>query len=168
MLQKIILYRLSFIITALLLLGIACNNPPTRPKNNQRIIPSNTQQADTFVIAKKSPIVLLFDSLGLVDIQSIDSSIFVELKYATTDNFTGKVLYTGLHQAYFQLDVAIKLSNAQQYLRKQHPEFRLLVYDAARPLHIQYALWESVKETPLSRYVANPEKTGPPMHILGF
>jgi D-alanyl-D-alanine dipeptidase len=31
--------------------------------------------------------------LGLVDVAALDASIVSDLKYATTDNFTGQVLY---------------------------------------------------------------------------
>lgn len=37
---------------------------------------------------------------GFVDVRSMDSTIRVSLMYARADNFTGRVLYTDLHEAY--------------------------------------------------------------------
>ena len=100
----------------------------------------------------------LTDSLQLVNINDIDSTILVDLKYATTDNFTGIVLYEGLEDACLQPDVARMLAEAHQYLKKSHPGLRLLVYDAVRPLSVQRAMWEHVKDTRYHRYVAHPDR----------
>jgi len=101
----------------------------------------------------------------LVRIQDVDSSILVDLKYATTDNFTGMVLYDVLDNAYLQPDVARMLANAHLYLKSIHPGLRLLVYDAVRPLSIQRTMWERVKDTPYHRYVAHPDRLS--LHNFG-
>jgi D-alanyl-D-alanine dipeptidase len=157
----------------LLLLCFACNNPPT-----QQQISDLFQQTTDLLIPENEPLhiidpektishlALLFDSLELIDIQQLEPTILLDLKYATTDNFTGKVIYSDLSQAYFHPVAANKLAKAQQILQEQYPGLSLLIYDAARPQHIQHLLWESVKETPLSRYVAHPEKTG--LHNYGM
>ncbi len=103
-------------------------------------------------------------ALHLVKIHDADPTIGILLKYATTDNFTGQVLYDDL-EAYLQTDVAEMLAKANQYLIKIRPDLRLLVYDAARPLNVQRTMWERVKDTPYKNYVANPEKTG--LHNYG-
>ena len=163
---------LLFVCFYLFLLSIACNNPPKQ----QQIADLSQQTADVpfsenepqpvVETEQKSSLALLFDSLGLVDIQQLEPSFLVDLKYATTDNFTGKVIYPDLRQAYLHPVAAAKLVKAQQLLQEQYSGFSLLVYDAARPLHIQQRLWESVEGTPLSRYVAHPEKTG--LHNYGM
>ena len=98
---------------------------------------------------------------GLVDIQKIDPTIRVELKYSTTDNFIKKDVYGDLTRAYLQPDMANKLAKASKYLMQSNPGFHLLVYDAARPNAAQYALWNALDELniPKSRktmYVADP------------
>jgi D-alanyl-D-alanine dipeptidase len=153
------------VVFSLLLFGLACNNPPALQQIVDLSIPEN-EPPQVVETEEKSPVVLLLDSLGFIDIQKLEPSILVDLKYATTDNFMGEVLYADLHQAYLHPDAAAKLVKAQQILQEQHPGFCLLVYDAARPLRIQRLLWESVKGTPLSCYVANPEKTG--LHNYGM
>lgn len=100
----------------------------------------------------------LFIQLGLVNIQEYDNSIIVNLKYGTTNNFTQTDLYSGLKNAYCQLEVAKKLSKAQEYLKEQNPHLSLLVLDAARPQSVQETMWEIVKNTPNQKYVAPPSQ----------
>jgi D-alanyl-D-alanine dipeptidase len=95
----------------------------------------------------------------LVDIQSINSSIQIDLKYATTDNFMKKQLYFNIKKVYLQPDVALRLSNCQKYLKKLYPDYSLLVYDGVRPLSVQKAMWEALDSIPpaqRSKFVSNP------------
>ncbi|MCK8493339.1 M15 family metallopeptidase [Spirosoma sp. RP8] len=98
---------------------------------------------------------------GLVDVQKIDPTILVELKYSTTDNFVGKDVYGDLTRAYMQPMAAKKLASASQYLQSKHPDLRLLVYDAARPRSAQWNLWNALPnmtENERQKYVADPRK----------
>lgn len=99
-------------------------------------------------------------SKGLLEIREVDSTIRVELKYATSDNFTGKVLYRSLRQAYLLPEVAKALKKAQQELKRRKPGYSLLVYDAARPMAVQREMWDRVKGTPQQVYVSNPARGG--------
>ena len=96
---------------------------------------------------------------GLIDIATLDSSILVELKYATTDNFMGMNLYGKLKKAFLQEDVAEKLVNAQKYLKEINPEYSIIVYDAARPKSIQQKMWDTLKITSKEKlkFVAFPD-----------
>ncbi|WP_371731964.1 M15 family metallopeptidase [Spirosoma sp. KCTC 42546] len=98
---------------------------------------------------------------GLVDIQNIDSTILVELKYSTTDNFVGKDVYGDLTRAYMQPMAAHKLAEASKYLQAHYPNLRLLVYDAARPRSAQWNLWNALpnlSERERRKYVADPRQ----------
>ena len=98
---------------------------------------------------------------GLVDVQKVDPSILVELKYSTTDNFVGKDVYDDLTRAYMQPMAAQKLAAASKYLQAHHPDLRLLVYDAARPRSAQWKLWNALpnmSENERQKYVADPRK----------
>ena len=98
---------------------------------------------------------------GLVNIQGVDSTIMVELKYSTTDNFVKADVYGDLTRAYLQAMPARKLAKAQQLLGRQRPGYRLLVYDAARPRRVQQVLWDTLKQYPpalRANYVANPRE----------
>jgi len=95
----------------------------------------------------------------LVDIQSVDPSIQVDLKYASTDNFMRKKLYFDINKLYLQKDVAQRLSLAQKYLKSLHPNYSLLVYDGARPLSVQQAMWDALDTIPVkerTKFVSNP------------
>jgi len=97
---------------------------------------------------------------GLVDVQTLDPTILVELKYATTDNFVKTNVYGTLRKAYLQPMAAERLVKASTYLRQQQPELRLLVYDAARPRSAQWKLWNALKlpEKQRKTYVADPRE----------
>ncbi|MVM39128.1 peptidase M15 [Spirosoma sp. HMF3257] len=98
---------------------------------------------------------------GLVNVQDVDPTILVELKYSTTDNFVGKDVYGDLTRAYMQPMAARKLAEASKYLQAHHPGLRLLVYDAARPRSAQWNLWNALpnlSERERRKYVADPRE----------
>lgn len=107
------------------------------------------------------------EAQGFVDIRSIDPSIKVSLMYTRPDNFTGKVLYTDLNKAYLHPLAAEALKKAQAELKKTHPQWSLIVYDAARPMSVQQKMWDVVKGTSKNIYVSNPANGGG-LHNYGF
>lgn len=164
--NKHLLFSLVF------LLILSCTD---RPKEEQisveqianpehQIINSDVHQIES--VQAKTNLELYLDSLGFVEITKEDSSIHVDLKYATTDNFTGQILYENLNRAYLHPDAATKLVTAQSILKTLHPNFSLLVFDGARPLSIQKKMFDVVKNTKFSAYVANPSRTG--LHNYGM
>ncbi|MFH1453429.1 MAG: M15 family metallopeptidase [Armatimonadota bacterium] len=86
----------------------------------------------------------------LVDISSLDSSIQVDLKYASGDNVFGEIIYPA-NKAYLQKPVAEKLIKIQEKLNKKG--YSLKIWDAYRPLSVQKLIW---KIKPDSMFVANP------------
>jgi len=115
------------------------------------VVPSDT-------LAEKSEIEMEMEMLGLVDVLSLDSTLKVDLRYSTLNNFTGKDMYGDLNRCYLQKDVADKLVTAQAELKKQYPYYSLIVFDGARPVSIQQLMWDSVNLSPLDRqkYLSNP------------
>lgn len=97
---------------------------------------------------------------GLVDIATLDSTIRVQLVYATADNFMKEAVYTGITRAWLHPDAAKKLIAAQQLLKKEQPGFTLVVYDAARPMSVQRKMWALVRGTDKVNYVSNPANGG--------
>ena len=65
-----------------------------------------------------------------------------------------------LKEAYLHPKAARALLKAQRLLRKLHPQYRLIIYDAARPLSIQGEMWNVVKGTSRNIYVSNPAHGG--------
>lgn len=104
---------------------------------------------------------------GFVNVCQIDSTIQVSLMYSRADNFTGKVLYTDLREAFLHPKAAKALAKAQRILHQTHPELSLKVYDAARPMHIQQKMWNVVAGTSKNIYVSNP-KNGGGLHNYGM
>lgn len=107
------------------------------------------------------------ESQGFVNVQEMDSTILVSLMYSRADNFTGKLLYTDLREAYLHPKAASALVQAQKILKKHHPELSLKVYDAARPMSIQQKMWNVVAGTKKSIYVSNP-RNGGGLHNYGM
>jgi len=101
---------------------------------------------------------VIFKNHELVNIQSLDSTISVSLKYSDTSNFLKRGFYDGLKKAYFPCEVAINICNAQYYLKQFNPAYSLLILDAARPLHVQQMMWDSLDMDPDKKlnYLAAP------------
>ena len=97
-------------------------------------------------------------SQGLVNIKTLDSTIRVALHYSTSFNFLNKPMYAGLQDCYLPCEVAIKLANAQYFLKQDFPGYSIIVFDAARPLHIQKKMWDELKLPPAQKinYLAHP------------
>lgn len=92
---------------------------------------------------------------NLVDIRELDSSILVDLKYSSTDNFVGIDMYSDLEAAYLEREFAKRVVRAQQLLQQRHPEYTLLIYDAARPISVQRAMRKCVEGTEFENFVAD-------------
>lgn len=97
---------------------------------------------------------------GLVDVQTLDDSILVDLKYSTEDNFVGADMYGDLERAYLVPDFAQRIVVAQRLLRERNPELTLLVYDAARPISVQRRMRTIVEGTELEGFVADGTRGG--------
>lgn len=83
--------------------------------------------------------------------------IYVELMYATENNFTGVRIYD-FTDAYLRYGTVKKLANVQK-----EQGYRLKIWDAYRPFEAQQKLWEVY---PDPNYVANPAN-GMKKHNLG-
>lgn len=104
---------------------------------------------------------------GLINVYELDTSIRVSLHYATSSNFLHKPMYEGLEDCYLPCEVALKLSNAQHYLKQDFPNYNIIVFDAVRPLHIQKQMWDELKMPVAQKinYLAHPSDIS--MHNYG-
>lgn len=89
---------------------------------------------------------------ALVFIWDYLPNVSTDLKYATADNFTGQVIYDS-ENARLRFGTLKKLQKAQDQLGQEG--YRLLIWDAYRPVEAQYRLWELC---PDPAYVADPSK----------
>lgn len=85
----------------------------------------------------------------------------VELAYATTENFTGTVVYE-FTDAYLRYGTVQKLVRAAEILKEQG--YGLVIWDAYRPVYAQERLWEIC---PDPAYVSKPG-TGSQSHCRGL
>jgi len=98
------------------------------------------------------------DTTKFVDISKIDASIRLDIRYATTNNFTGRAMYPSA-KCMLRKDIAEKLVRVQRKLQQQ--KLGLKIFDCYRPFSIQQAFWKQIPDT---RYVAKPlEENGKPV-----
>ena len=120
---------MKFRITRIAFLAIAvggCNlvqRKPPEPINTPEL-PTATDDA--------------FDTL-MVDVQKVDTSIVVDLRYATPNNFTGAPLpgYEG-NRAFLRAEAVAALAVVQEDLRLQG--YGLKIFDAYRPIRASEAM----------------------------
>jgi D-alanyl-D-alanine dipeptidase len=95
------------------------------------------------------------NSFPLIEITKANFDVEIEIRYATTHNFTGAPVYAApkcyLHEvAAEHLQKAIKIARALGY--------RLRIYDAYRPTEAQWKLWN---HTPDPDFLADPRRGSP-------
>ena len=91
--------------------------------------------------------------IDLVDILTINPHIVLDIRYATTNNFTHTAVYP-LSRCYLRQKTAQKLNHVQNELETLN--LGLKIFDGYRPLSIQKKFWQLVPDT---RYVSNPYDT---------
>lgn len=84
----------------------------------------------------------------------------IDLRYATSDNFTGCVIYD-FTDAYIRYGTLLKLLNVNDQLKQLG--YRIKIWDSFRPFEAQIKLWNVY---PNGNYVADPKK-GYTSHNLG-
>ena len=90
---------------------------------------------------------------GLVRAETIYPPPLEEVRYATTNTFTGHVLYP-FPAVFLHKDTAAALQKVQEDLASQG--LGLKIYDGYRPLSVQARMWQIV---PDERYVSDPLKS---------
>jgi zinc D-Ala-D-Ala dipeptidase len=88
----------------------------------------------------------------LIDLEKFIPGIVIDIKYATPDNFTKKILYPKA-KAFVRLPVAKALLKIQTELKLKGLELK--IFDGYRPYDITIFMWGA---TELKKYVANPKE----------
>lgn len=107
-------------------------------------------------VEKNRDFVELHDGLGFK----------IDLRYASTNNITGRDVYGPFNRAFLHRIAAEKLSNAYRLLRANNPGYGFIVFDALRPGCVQRIMWNHVKGTAGEKFFANPEIGS--VHSYGF
>eukprot|EP01116_Phalansterium_solitarium_P006648 TRINITY_DN18991_c0_g1_i1.p1 TRINITY_DN18991_c0_g1~~TRINITY_DN18991_c0_g1_i1.p1 ORF type:complete len:186 (-),score=14.68 TRINITY_DN18991_c0_g1_i1:111-668(-) len=92
------------------------------------------------------------DEHSLIEVVTINPRIRLDIRYATTNNFTNQVVYQSA-RCFARRPVAAALDKVQQDLEKRN--LGLKIYDGYRPLSVQRIFWSLV---PDETYVADPNK----------
>lgn len=88
----------------------------------------------------------------LVDVGALDPELFLDIRYATADNFLGRAVYDAA-RCLLVPDAAERLQEAERRLHEEG--YGLVVWDCYRPRSVQYAMWEIL---PDPEYVADPAR----------
>jgi zinc D-Ala-D-Ala dipeptidase len=91
----------------------------------------------------------------LVELITLDPTIKLDLRYATVNNFTGRVLYDEA-RAFLAPAAAMALVRASG--RARTDGYGLTIFDAYRPWRVTRKLWDATPRGPKKNYVANPKK----------
>ncbi|MEM7368572.1 MAG: M15 family metallopeptidase [Bacteroidota bacterium] len=103
---------------------------------------------------------------GLVNMASVNPTVIQNMMYSTEDNFMQADVYGDFDACYLQVEVAERLSSAQQCLQEKDSLLSIIVFDCVRPRSVQFKMWEIVKDTDQRNYVAAPTGGGS-MHNYG-
>jgi CubicO group peptidase (beta-lactamase class C family)/D-alanyl-D-alanine dipeptidase len=90
----------------------------------------------------------------LVELVSLDDSIKLDIRYATTNNFLSTPFYPSA-KAFMQRPAAEAVARAHKKLEKQG--FGLLIHDGYRPWQVTKMFWDATPEK-LRLFVADPEQ----------
>ncbi len=93
-----------------------------------------------------------FRPTDLVELAALDPSIQLDIRYATTNNFTGAVFYKQ-PRAFMQRPAAEALVHPHRQLKLDG--LGLLIHDAYRPWHVTKMFWDATPAE-MKDFVANP------------
>ncbi len=112
-----------------------------------------TPEEDSTRIALRRDSLLRQADSAWVDMELIAPDMVFDIRYATTNNFVGEVMYD-CPKCFLRVATARAVWRAHENLKKQYA-YRIKMYDCYRPQSVQYRLW---KKVPDKRYVAPPDK----------
>ncbi|SCA55881.1 D-alanyl-D-alanine dipeptidase [Candidatus Terasakiella magnetica] len=93
--------------------------------------------------------------MALVEITPEKHGVLLDMKYATSDNFTGEPVYSQPH-CYLHEEAEGLLCHAIEIADKLGYRFR--IFDAFRPSEAQWKLWN---HTPDPKFLADPRRGSP-------
>jgi len=123
-------------LTPILLVWLLATPPAAVAQDRPPRDPKATRQAD------------------LVELVTLDSAIKLDIRYAGTNNFLGKVVYPEA-RAFLQRPAAMALLGAHRELARHG--YGLLIHDGYRPWAITKLFWDMTAGTPMQEFVADPK-----------
>lgn len=126
--------------------------PSEEQVGNGSMVLSNSTGITQAITPETKPACMPTVNKGLMELLKLDSSFVIDLKYASSDNFTGKRIYTQ-SKCILHKNTAAKLIKANGEFKKLG--FKIKVFDAYRPYSAQKVLWDAAYD---KSFVADPGK----------
>ncbi len=159
--------KIISLMLLLLLSGCAMNGGEERVETTLQTIPVQTvsviPEPEATAAGEPELLMPLVDPADTDFVRVTDylPGVLTQLKYATSDNFTGQPVYE-FQDIFLRYGTVKKLMAVARELEEQG--IGLKIWDGFRPVSAQFRLWEIC---PDSTYVANPNK-GYSNHSRGF
>jgi D-alanyl-D-alanine dipeptidase len=128
-------------------------------------VPKKPEKPIRFCTAQKEWIALAEKFEDWEEVRGI-KNLVIKMPYATYENFSGHDLYCGIQRAFLHKNAMRKLRYAASLLSKQKPDYKFILFDAARANHAQEALRAQVRGTPWQHFVSSPLKGS--IHAYGM
>lgn len=128
----------------------ATSNSTAKTKDTIRVYTNDPDKNYNVKLVNLSNIKIIND---LVRIKDIDDNFIIDIRYATTNNFTGKKIYTS-SVSLLNVDTAVKLISANNEFNLYG--YKIKIFDAYRPKSAQQKLWDNCSN---KKFLSNP-KTG--------
>ncbi len=151
--MRVYLILLTFLIFSF---SCSCQNAATTAKSETNAEKTNDSSRTTPIITPTpTPTVSPKTATknGLIELIKLDDTIKLDIRYATSNNFVGKVIYKEA-RAFLQRPAADALVRIHQNLKKQN--LGLVIFDGYRPLSATKLFWE-VTPASKKKFVANPK-----------
>ncbi|HMS42226.1 MAG TPA: M15 family metallopeptidase [Pyrinomonadaceae bacterium] len=143
----------SLILIGFTLYFFSCQNAPTKieiaqTNDSPQTVETPKPMATPTATPKKEAV-----KDGLVELVKLDDTIKLDIRYATANNFVGKVIYKEA-RAFMQKPAAEAMVRIHQKLKKDN--LGLVIFDGYRPLSATKLFWE-VTPANKKKFVANPK-----------
>lgn len=138
-----------------LILGVCSCQPAAEPSSTTAEGQTKEAPIQQLVHQEEAPLepdTLDYDTTQWLELTDLDNTIRLDIRYATTNNFVGQVLY-GCARCFLRSAAAHAVLAAHQELDQEG--LGLKMFDCYRPRDVQWKLWEIY---PKPGYVADPRK----------
>jgi len=160
LLTRYIIMRLKLLLYVWILLLAACQSAPETGQEAAKVAAETLSSVPEQTVQKPLPPPPPdYDTTKWTEVARLDSSIFIDMKYATAENFVEEKMYD-CSRCFLRPEVAKAVVRVHEQLQERDLGLKML--DCFRPRPIQWKLWEKV---PDPRYVADPRKGS--MHNRG-
>lgn len=142
------------ILILLSLCILACTN---KQEEKKQVIKESVEE----ITVEPSPRQYDYDTLLWKEVTEADHGVVLDIKYATKDNFTNRVIYD-CGRCFLRSEVADRIIRLNRDISRRYG-WRIKLFDCYRPRPAQQKLWDIV---PDAHYVTPPHKGS--MHNRGL